>query len=250
MKTLSEKYGFKDVQIPCAHPCVAQDSAWNQIRNAGANWVFFRGWGAMTPVGIKTAKRTGFPVDHIIGDIWSTSEDDVRPAGDSAVGYTGVNIFPPGTDFELIQNLKKTLYDKGKGDLKDKSRFGTVYYNFGVITSLIYVEMLRTAHQKYGNRPITGEEAQWAYEHLNIDDERLKKIGAVGLMAPLKLTPCNHEGEKIQAKVIQWTGKGWTSTDWIKIDSDFFVPTFQKNSEALAKEQNVKARDVDCKTGL
>jgi branched-chain amino acid transport system substrate-binding protein len=250
MKLLSEKYGFTDVQIPVAHPGVQQEAQWAQVRNEKVNWVFYRGWGAMTPVGIKTAKRTGFPADHIIGDIWSTSEDDVRPAGDAALGYTGVNVFPPGVDFKLLQDIKKVVYGKGEGDLKGKEmdRFGTVYYNFGVITSLVYSEMLRTGHKHFGKRPINGEEALWAYEHLDIDQKRLEAIGAVDLMAPLKLSPCNHEGENIQAKVIQWTGNGWKSTDWIKIDSMMFVPTFVAKAESLAKEQDVKPRDLpQCK---
>ena len=244
MKVLAEEYGFKNVQIPVAHPGVQQESQWKQIRNVKADWVFMRSWGAMTPVGIKTAKRTGFPVDHIIGDIWATSEDDVRPAGDAGIGYTGVNIFPPGTDYEILQKIKNTLYDKGKGDLNDMTRFGTVYYNFGLITSLIYSEMLRTAHAKFGIRPINGEEARWAYENLNIDQNRLEEIGAVGLMAPLKLSRCNHQGENIQAKVIQWTGEGWNTTDWIEIDSQKFIPTFTSKAEAIAKEQGIEARDL------
>lgn len=244
MKMLSEQYGFKDVQIPVAHPGIQQEAQWQRIRNEKADWVFFRSWGAMTPVGIKTAKRTGFPVDHIIGDIWATSEDDVRPAGDAAIGYTGVNIFPPGTDYELLKRIKETLYDKGKGDLKEMERFGTVYYNFGVITSLIYSEVLRTGHTKFGNRPITGEEAKWAYENLDIDQERLEAIGAVGLLAPLKLSRCNHQGESIQAKVIQWAGDGWGSTDWIEIDTQLFVPIFTAKAEELAKEQGVPKRDL------
>ena len=249
MKILSEQYGFKDVQIPVAHPGVQQEAHWQQIRNVKGDWVYYRAWGAMTPVGIKTAKRTGFPVDHIVGDIWSTSEDDVRPAGDAAIGYTGVNIFPPGTDFELLKRIKGTLYDKDKGDLKEMERFGTVYYNFGVITSLIYAEMLRTGHEKFGNRPLNGEEARWAYEHMEIDQARLDELGANGLVAPLKLSRCNHQGEKIQAKVIQWTGDGWDTTDWIEIDTQMFVPTFTARAAAQAKEQGVPKRDLpECET--
>ena len=248
MKILSEQFGFKDVQIPVAHPGVQQESHWQQIRNVKADWVYYRAWGAMTPVGIKTAKRSGFPIDHIIGDIWSASEDDVRPAGDAAIGYTGVNVFPPGVDFELLKNIKKELYEKGSGDLdkKEMKRFGTVYYNFGVITSLIYGEMLRTAHTKFGNRPINGEEARWAYEHLEIDQKRLEELGAVGLMAPLKLTRCNHQGEKIQAKVIQWKGEdeGWDTTDWIEIDTQMFVPIFTARAEAQGKELGIPKRDL------
>ena len=251
MKILSKQYGFKDVQISVPHPGVQQDGQWKQIRSVKADWVYLRTWGAQTPASITTAKRTGFPVDHIIGDIWATSEDDVRPAGDAAIGYTGVNIFPPG-EFEIHKRIKKTLYDDSdKGDLKDFERFGTVYYNWGLITTLVYSEMLRTAHKEFGNRPISGEEARWAYENLDIDQKRLEELGVVGLLSPLKLSRCNHQGEKILAKVIQWKGKGWDSTDWIEIDTQMFVPTFTAKAEAIAKEQGVPKRDLpECEVSL
>jgi len=97
--------------------------------------------------------------------------------------------------------------------------------------------MLRAGHKQFGKRPINGEEALWAYEHLDIDQKRLEAMGAVDLMVPLKLSPCNHEGENIQAKVIQWTGTGWKSTDWIKIDSMMFVPTFVRKPSLLRKSR-------------
>ncbi len=46
---------------------------WRQIRQANPDWVFLRTWGVSTPVAVKTAARFGFPVDHIIGDIWASS---------------------------------------------------------------------------------------------------------------------------------------------------------------------------------
>ena len=60
------------------------------------DYVFLRGWGVMTPVAIKTAAKTGFPVDRIIGGIWSGSEEDVRPAGAVGKGYKAVTPFPAG----------------------------------------------------------------------------------------------------------------------------------------------------------
>ena len=130
--------------------------------------MFFRAWGVMTPVGIKTAARVGFPADHIIGDIWSGSEEDVRPAGAAANGYLAVSVFPSGTDFKVSQILKKDVLDAGKGDLKDQSKFGSVYYNAGVVTAIIYTEALRAGHKKFGNHPLTSEQGQWALEHLDI----------------------------------------------------------------------------------
>ena len=88
LATLAKKYGFEDIEIPVPHPGEQQQAQWQQIKQAGVDWVFFRAWGVMTPVGIKTAARVGFPADHIIGDIWSGSEEDVRPAGAAANGLS------------------------------------------------------------------------------------------------------------------------------------------------------------------
>ena len=134
----------------------------------------------MTPVGIKTAARVGFPADHIIGDIWSGSEEDVRPAGPAAKGYLAVSVFPSGTDFKVSQTLKKDVIDAGKGDLKDQSKFGSVYYNAGLVTAIIYTEALRAGHKKFGNHPLTSEEGQWALEHLDITPQRIAELGATG----------------------------------------------------------------------
>ena len=60
----------------------------------------------------------------------------------------------------------------------------------------------------------------------------------------MKLSRCNHQGESIQAKVIQWAGDGWDSTDWIEIDTQLFVPIFTAKAEELAKEQGVPKRDL------
>ena len=49
-----------------------------------ADYVVLRGWGVMNPVALKTAQKVGFPADHIIGNVWSNSEEDVIPAGDAA----------------------------------------------------------------------------------------------------------------------------------------------------------------------
>ncbi len=141
---LSKKYGFEDIQIPVPHPGEQQQTQWQQIKQANADWVFLRGWGVMNPVAIKTAARVGFPVDHIIGDIWSGSEDDTRPAGAAAKGYLAVSAFPPGTNFKILETLKQQIIDTGKSDLKDTSKFGTVYYNFGVIEGILAVETFRT----------------------------------------------------------------------------------------------------------
>ncbi len=244
MATLAKKYGFTDVEIPVPHPGEQQQAQWQQIKQAGVDWVFFRAWGVMTPVGIKTAARVGFPADHIVGDIWSGSEEDVRPAGAAAKGYTAVSVFPSGTGFKVSQVLKKEVLDAGHGDLKDQSKFGSVYYNAGLVTAIIYTEALRTGHKRFGNHPLTAAEGQWALEHLDITPERVEELGATGLMSPLKVSPTDHEGSPA-AKIVQWDGKAWQPrTDWLGGDRALFHDAIFAKAAAYAKEKNLPPRDV------
>ena len=45
-------------------------------------------------------------MDHIIGNFWTGSEDDVVPVGDGAKGYIGATINPPGKDFKVTQRSR------------------------------------------------------------------------------------------------------------------------------------------------
>ena len=98
LNQLGEQYGFevKDIEVP--HPGDEQGSQWLQIREYKPDFVILRGWGIMNPVAMKTARRTGFPVDHIVGNIWSNSEEDVKPAGEAGVGYVAITTQTSGTE--------------------------------------------------------------------------------------------------------------------------------------------------------
>ena len=62
---------------------------------------------------------------------------------------------------------------------------------------------------------MTGEQVRWGLENLNIDEKRLKELGAVGLMQPLKVSCMDHEGGGA-VKFLQWDGKRWNViSDWI-----------------------------------
>jgi branched-chain amino acid transport system substrate-binding protein len=240
---LAKTYGFEDIQIPVPHPGNDQSAQWAKIRQLKPDYVFLRGWGVMTPVAIKTAAKTGFPVDHIIGGVWSGSEEDVRPAGAVAKGYLAVTPFPAGADFEISKKIKAEIVDKGKSDLKDLKSFGSVYYNSGLNEGIVAIEAIRTAQKKFGVRPITGEEAQWGLEHLDLDDARLKQIGALGLEQPLKLSIKDHEGGGA-GKVIQWDGETWNvvSKGWVKSDRDLLLPLIYERAAAYAKEKGITPR--------
>jgi len=243
VELLAQKYGFENIQIPVADPGNEQSPQWRQIRELKPDWVFLRTWGVSTPVAIKTAARFGFPANRIIGDVWAGSEADVIPAGSAAKGYQALAPYPGGAGFDIHSRLRKAILDTGKSDLKDAKFFGSVYYNIGLINAVLAVEALRVGHAKFGNRPLTGEEGRWAFEHLVIDEARLKKIGFEGLLQPIKITPFDHEGGGA-ARIQQWDGEKWhLTTDWVQADHEALRPLIEAKSAAYAKEHGITPRD-------
>jgi len=240
---LAKKYDFEIKHIEVPHPGNEQQSQWLQIKQFHPDWVILRGWGVMNPVAIKTAAKTGFPVDHLIGNIWSNSEEDVRPAGSVGKGYISITTHPSGTDFPVIAAIKKVVVDEKKGNLEDPKRFGSVYYNLGVINGILNVEAVRIAQGKFGKRPLTGEETRWGFEHLDIDDARLKELGALGLLQPIKLSCADHEGGG-RVRFQQWDGEKWQLiSDWVAADRGLLRPIIETSAAKYAQEKGIVPRD-------
>jgi len=191
----AKKYGFEVSHIPVAHPGNEQQAQWLQIRQIKPDWVILRGWGVMNPTALKAAARIGFPRTKIVGVWWSGAEEDVIPAGDAAKGYIAAAFNVSGSNYPVIREIEKFVYAKGKGEMEDRSRVGSIYYNRGVVFGIISTEAIRTAQEKYGKgKPMTGDEIRWGLEHLNIDDRKLKQLGATGFMQALKVSCMDHEG--------------------------------------------------------
>ncbi len=240
---LSKKYGFEDIEVPIAHPGNEQSAHWSKVNRLKPDWVFLRGWGVMTPVAIKTAARVGYPADHIIGDVWSSSEEDVIPAGNAAKGYLSITTYPAGADFELHKRIKAAIVDKGKSNLKNLKSFGSVYYNSGLIMAIVTVEALRAGQAHYGKRPLNGEEGSYGLEHVNVDEARIKQLGVEGLLQPLALSCSDHEGGGA-ARIQQWDGEHWkTVSDWVKADRQLLRPLIDKKAQSYAQDKKIVRRD-------
>jgi branched-chain amino acid transport system substrate-binding protein len=240
----AKKYGFTVTHIEVPHPGNEQESQWLQIRQAKPDWVILRGWGVMNPVALKTAAKVGFPRDRMVGVWWSGAEEDMIPAGDAAKGFIAAAFHPSGTNFPVLKDIQKHVYSGGhKGNLEDASRYGSIYYNRGVIHGILNSEAIRTAQAKFGKKPLTGEQVRWGLENLNIDDKRLKELGAVGLLQPIKVSCTDHEGGGA-VKFQQWDGKKWNLiTDWIKSDQSIVRPQIEESAAAYAKEKGITPRD-------
>jgi branched-chain amino acid transport system substrate-binding protein len=242
---LAQKYGFGVTHIEVPHPGTEQGSQWLQIKKLAPDWIILRGWGIMNPVALKTAAKVGYPVDHIIGNIWSNSEEDVIPAGPAATGYIAITTHPSGRDFPVLQEVDKYVLAAGKGNMADPKRVGTGYYNLGINNGILNIEAVRVAQGKFGHRALSGEEVRWGFEHIDIDEKRLNELGAVGLLQPIKVTCADHEGGGA-VRFVQWDGTQFKRiSDWVKADRALLRPIIEQSSAKYAKEKGITIRDCD-----
>jgi branched-chain amino acid transport system substrate-binding protein len=239
----AKKYGFEVTHIAVPHPGNEQQAQWLQVRQIRPDWVILRGWGVMNPTAIKAAAKVGFPRTKMLGVWWSGAEEDVIPAGDAAKGYFAAGFNIPGTHHPVMKDILKHVYGKGKGELDDRSRIGSIYHTRGVVAGIVTAEGIRTAQERYGKgKPITGEQMRWGLENLNIDAKRLKELGATDLMQPLKVSCKDHEGGGA-VKFLQWDGKAWkVVSDWIESDQSIVRPMIEESATKYAKEKNITPR--------
>jgi len=213
---LAAKYGYQLSTVAVPHPGNEQQSQWLRIREIRPDWVILWGWGVMNPTALKTAAKVGFPRTKMIGVWWSGAEEDVIPAGSAAKGFVAAGFNVAGTKYPVIQEIRKNVYAKREGEMQDQSRIGSVYYNRGVVFGIITAEAVRMAQEHFGRgKPVTGEQVQWALEHLDFDQARLKQLGAVGFMPPLQTSCADHEGSGL-VRFMRWDGARWSiTTDWM-----------------------------------
>ena len=243
LEAQAKKYGFEVTHIAVPHPGNEQQAQWLQVRHIKPDWVILRGWGVMNPTALRAAAKAGFPRDHIVGVWWSGAEEDTIPAGEAAKGYIAAAFNLPGTSFPVMQDVLRHVYAKGKGEMDDKSRIGSIYYTRGVVAGIVTAESIRTAQAKFGKKPLTGEQVRWGIENLRIDDNRLKEIGAVGLMNSLRVSCVDHEGGGA-VKFVQWDGKKWNViTDWIASDQSIVRPMIEESAAKYAREKGITPRD-------
>jgi branched-chain amino acid transport system substrate-binding protein len=240
----AKKHGFELTMIAVAHPGNEQGAQWQQIRQIKPDYVILWGWGVMNPTAIKAAQKTGFPREKMIGSWWAGAEEDTVPAGDAAKGYIAAALNVSGTTYPVIQQIMKNVYGKGKGEMDDKSRIGSIYYNRGVVSGILVAEAVRLAQEKYGKgQPITGEQMRWGIEHINLDSARLKALGAEGFVPPMKVTCQDHEGAGL-VKFQQWDGKQWkVLTDWVEPDRKLVREKIESSAGGYAKEKGMTLRD-------
>jgi branched-chain amino acid transport system substrate-binding protein len=244
LDALAAKLGFDVLKLPVAVPGQTQESQWLQIRQAKPDYVIMWTYGVMSTVALKTAAKTGYPRENLVGVWWAGSEEDVIPAGDAAKGYVSAAFSASGTGFPVMQDIKTKVYGAGKGNLEDPTRLGNVMYTRGVVYGIIIVEAIRVAQAKYGKgKVVTPEQLRWALEHLNLTEARIKELGAPGLFPPIKTSCADHEGSGM-VKFQVWDGKEFKQVaPFMAGDRDLVRKMVEETANKYAAEKKITPRD-------
>ncbi len=244
LEALAEKHGFELLLLAVDHPGQEQKAAWLQIRRERPDWILLWGWGVMNQVAVKEAASIRYPMNRFIGNWWSGTEIDVRPAGMAADGFLAGGFHRPGADTQAHQDIFTHLYDKGMGS-GERSAVGEILYNRGMMQAVWTVEAIRTAMEIHSTREITGAQLRDGFEALEMDAARLKAVGIEGFVPEVKITCRNHTGPGVVA-MQQWDAKAqaWKAvSDFFTPDREIIDPLIEADSAAYAAEQGITPRD-------
>ncbi len=243
LEAMAKKYGYSLQLLPVDAPGQEQKATWLQIRREKPDWVLMWGWGVMNQVAIKEAASIRFPMNRFIGVWWSGSENDVLPAGAAADGYLAGTFHAPGGNFPVHNDIRKYVYDKGKG-AGERSRIGEVLYNRGIMAGLYATEAIRTAMKIHGTKKVNSAMVRDGYEKLNLTESRLAELGLPDFTIPVKVTCANHGGPG-KVALQQWNAKKkeWKIvTKYYDTMREIVDPLIAADSAAYAKEAGITPR--------
>src|SRR5262245_38126128 len=117
---------------------------------------------------------------------------------------------------------------------------GEILYVRGLITAMLGIEAIRTAQERFGKKPMTGEQVRWGLEYLNVTAERLKQLGFENELKPIKVSCEDHEGART-GRIQTWDGKDWKITsDWYTSADSVIAPMLKEAAATSAAESNIK----------
>ncbi len=242
--------GFALQLLPVASPGIEQKATWLQIRQNRPDYVFLWGWGVMNSTAIKEAVATGYPRENMYGVWWSGAEPDVKDVGAGAKGYNALALqHGAEPNSAVVKEIHEKVHAKGQGT-GPKEEVGEVLYMRGVVAAMLSVEGVRAAQERFGKgKVMTGEQARWGYENLNLTQAKLDALGFKGVMRPVSTSCQDHMGSA-WARIHTWDGAKWVFTsDWLQADDQIIRPMVKAAADKYAAEKKLTRRTgADCQS--
>ena len=244
------QHGFTLLLLPIAAPGVEQKATWLQVRQQQPDYVILQTWGVMTGAAVKEAQAVGYPREKMFGTWWSGAEPDLKDVGQGAKGYSAVMMqhgAEPGS--AVVKEILEKVHAKGQGT-GPKDEVGSVLYMRGVVGALLAVEGVRAAQERFGKgKVMTGEQARWGYENLNLTQAKLDAQGFKGVMRPVSTSCADHMGSA-WTRVHTWDGSKFVwASDWLQADEQIIKPLVRASADKYAAEKKLTRRSpADCQS--
>ena len=245
----SKMHGFELQLLPVTAPGVEQKATWLQVRQSKPDYVLLWGWGVMNSTALKEAQATGYPRDKMYGVWWAGAEPDVKDVGAGAKGYHALAMHSSGQQPKVMQDILKFVHAKGQGS-GPKDDVGAVLYTRGVVISMLSVEAVRRAQERFGKgKVMTTEQVRWGLENLALDQKKLDALGFNGVIRPVSSSCQDHMGST-WARIQDWDGAKWApSSDWYEADEQILKPMIKAGGEKyLADKKMTRRVATDCQS--
>jgi branched-chain amino acid transport system substrate-binding protein len=149
----------------------------------------------------------------------------------------------------VTKEILSKVHGKGQGT-GPKEEVGEVLYMRGVSAAMFAVEGVRAAQERFGKgKVMTGEQARWGYENLNLTQAKLDALGFKGVMRPVSTSCKDHMGASA-ARIQTWDGAKWNITsDWLQADMQIINPMVRATADKYAAEKKLTRRTpADCQS--
>lgn len=245
LSALATKYGYKLSMLAVAAPGSEQHEQWAKMRDLRPDWLILWGSPEMSEAALRHAARTGFPRGRMLAA--GTAAAAAVSAGPAAQGVVAAALVMPGDEFPVLREIRSLVYDAGGGELQERSEFGSLSYNRGVVLGILTVEAVRVAQEHFqAGKPITSQQAQWGLDHLDLDAARLEALGASGLMPPVETSCADHEGSGL-VRFVRWEGRRWRAvSEWtgpLPEDRATVLRMYAESAGAYAKGKGIEPRN-------
>jgi branched-chain amino acid transport system substrate-binding protein len=238
--------GFELLPIPVGLKEMQNQSAqWLQIRREQPDYVIMWGWGAMNTGALTEAVKTKYPMDQFVGIWWSGHSDDLQVVGQDGKGYRSISFNAPVEGAPLMADLQKYVYEPGKTE-SDAEQRGEVFYQRGLVMSMMLAEAIRAAQAEYGKADIGPKELRWGLENIKLSDARIAELGMTGMVPPFSTSCSDHTGHS-GGWMLQWDGEKFVvSGDHLMADAAAIAPMEKANAAEYAAA-NAPWPTQDCK---
>ena len=150
-------------------------------------------------------------------------------------------------DAPVMADVKKYVVDAGNSLLDKPEDMDTVFYQRGLLISMILVEGIRAAQNEFDTKVVTAEQLRWGLENLKIDDARIAELGMTGMVAPFSTSCADHTGHS-GAWMLEWDGTKFVpASDMLTADQSVIKPLEAAKAAEYATANAPWPVNEDCK---